>query len=396
MRIAIAVHGRFHAFDLTRELIKKNHDVLLLTNYPKFAVEKFGIPSRNIKSFLTHGIISRVVNKIDTELIKNKSESYLHKMFGKWVKNKLSNKDFDVIVCWSGIGEETFDRFNHNPENTLLVCRRGSTHINTQYRLLHEEQKRTGFKQEKPSSWIISRENKEYDKADVVLVSSQFCKESFLNEGVPENKIELLLHGVNNAVFRPELSIIDERCKRILSGKPLRVINVGNFSFRKGMYDMKNIVKSLNKRFEFKFVGPVAKEAINLKSEIEPFAKFISKQDQSNLIKYYTWADLFVLPTLEEGYPAVLTHASASGIPILTTPNGAGNDIIVDGKNGWIRPARSPDKFIEVLDNCDKDRIKLAQVVKDSYNNYFHRDWSAVAGKFIEICSKRLKDSNKL
>jgi len=396
MKIAIAVHGRFHAFDLARELIKKNQEVTLLTNYPKYAVERFGVPRENVESFLTHGLISRIVNKINLKFINDKSEAYLHKMFGRWVSKILSNKEFDVIVCWSGIGEETFDRYIRDEKDTLLLCRRGSTHICSQYKILSEEEQRTGYKQEKPGLWIISREIREYEKADVVLASSHFCKQSFIEEGISENKIELLLHGVNTKFFRPKERVVNKRCERILSGKKLRIINVGSFSLRKGMYDMKEIVYSLKDRFEFKFVGTIAKEALEIKSKIDPHVKFISKQDQSELIKYYSWADLFVLPTIEEGYPAVLTHASASAIPILTTPNGAGNDIIVDGKNGWVLPARRPDKFIEILDYCDKNRTHLAQVVKDSYNNYFHRDWSFVAGKFLEICYQKSKDINKL
>lgn len=37
MKIALVVHGRFHAFDFAREL-SRNHDVTIFTNYPKWAI----------------------------------------------------------------------------------------------------------------------------------------------------------------------------------------------------------------------------------------------------------------------------------------------------------------------------------------------------------------------
>ncbi|WP_242046550.1 hypothetical protein [Cylindrospermum sp. FACHB-282] len=43
LKIAVVVHGRFHAFDLARELIEQGNEVTLFTNYPKKIVEKFGI-----------------------------------------------------------------------------------------------------------------------------------------------------------------------------------------------------------------------------------------------------------------------------------------------------------------------------------------------------------------
>ena len=58
MKIAIVVHGRFHAFDLARELSPR-HDVTVFTNYPKWAARRFGLVPDQVRSFWPHGIASR-------------------------------------------------------------------------------------------------------------------------------------------------------------------------------------------------------------------------------------------------------------------------------------------------------------------------------------------------
>src|SRR5262249_29481624 len=63
MRIAVVVHGRFHAFDLARELLALGHDVTLFTNYPRRVAERFGIPGHRVRSYLVHGVLTRIFHR---------------------------------------------------------------------------------------------------------------------------------------------------------------------------------------------------------------------------------------------------------------------------------------------------------------------------------------------
>lgn len=47
-RIAIVVQGRFHMFDLARELAKLGHDVTVFTNYPHLIAKKFALDSAHV------------------------------------------------------------------------------------------------------------------------------------------------------------------------------------------------------------------------------------------------------------------------------------------------------------------------------------------------------------
>jgi len=198
--------------------------------------------------------------------------------------------------------------------------------------------------------------------------------------------------------FCSSTEIINDRCKRVLTNEQLRVIYVGTFSIQKGMYDMVYIVKKLckTKKFKFRFVGPVEQSAKSLKSQISNMAEFIPKQPQAKLPELYAWADIFVFPTIQDGYALVLAQAQAAALPFICTTNCAGLDIVAEGKIGWILPIRSPDDFIERLLWVEKHREEYVQVIKNAsdkiYNKSNYRSWSNVAYDLISVMSHLKKD----
>ncbi len=69
--------------------------------------------------------------------------------------------------------------------------------------------------------------------------------------------------------------------------------------------------------------------------------------------------DVFVLPSVKEGFPWVLIEAMSAKLPVIATDVGAIPEIIDDHKNGLLIKPRDPaglaDKIKEVLEN---DRLK--------------------------------------
>ncbi len=385
MRIAIAVHGRFEAFDLARELIRRGHRVGLLTNYPRWAVEPFGVPGESVRSFWPHGVMTRAIARLGQRALRS-SEPVLHRLFGRWASATLRHEAWDVVYAFSGVAEESLRA--RAPDVRLHMLARASTHIRTQDRLLHEEEIRTGASQDRPSPWMIAREQREYALADVIRVLSSFAYETFVAEGVPSRRLRLILSGVETNAFRPSPETLELRCRRLLSGAPLRVLNVGTFAFRKGVWDTAEVIRTLGTdRFEFRFVGSVASEAAGLADQLKDQATFVAKQPQSELPGIYAWGDVFMLPTIEDGFPAVLAQAAAAGLPILTTPNGAGWDLIRDGHNGWVLPIRSAHSFVERLQWWDAHRQSLADMVHATQRVLKVRDSAEVAADFEQLCA---------
>jgi glycosyltransferase involved in cell wall biosynthesis len=389
LKIAMVVHGRFHAFDLARELINQGQDVVLFTNYPKYIVEKFGIPRQCVRSFLLHGILSRIIPWFH-EIFKTPDlEILVCKSFSIWAAQAIESEkiDFDVIDVFSGIAEEIFASSN---QNKLKIMGRGSAHIRVQQQILVEEEQRSGVVGDRVSEWIVDREEREIQLADLTIVLSSFAAKSFIEQGVDPNKIKILPLGAQLKLFTPPIATIEDRCRRILSGEPLRVLMVGTFSPRKGIIDFIKIADAAHHYCKFRFVGAVVKEVESLVAESSGLIEFIPRQPQFDLPAMYAWGDIFIFTTLEDGYAIVLSQAQAGGLPILATTNSAAPDLVTENETGWILPIRDPDAFIERLQWCHEHRQELAAMVWKVYQEFQPRDWADVAKDFTKICTDYL------
>jgi len=393
MKIAIVVHGRFHAFDLTRELIGLGHDVMLLTNYPQRWPERFGVPARNVRSLVAHGIVSRAALALGKVFGTEKlGEAFLHRWFGKWAAKKILENPVDASHCFTGVALETL--LNSRSTQKVRSVVRGSSHICFQRRILDDEEKRAGRKIDKPSNWMIMRELQEYWASDLIICLSQFALESFVEEGVPKERLLLNPLGVQQKLFAAPERVLQERRQRILRGK-LRILTTGSFSLRKGALDYLDVAEKMGSQFELVFRGDVAPDARYLRDRAGKVIRFLPRVEQHKLPEDYFRADLFLFPTLEDGYAAVLAQASAAGLPVLATTNCGARDFLVEGKDAWILPIRHPHLIIKRLNWCDQNRDKLAKVADQAGKPKPGIEWRDRANKLVEAYEEYISKKKK-
>ena len=390
LKIAIVVPGRFHAFDLAEGLLARGEDVTVFTTYPARAVARFGFPAARVRRFVWHGIFSRVLGRLPSRGPIRRPEAWLHRLFGRWAARQLAKDKWDIVHTWSGVSEEVLRSYSYQWGITLLM--RGSAHVRAQSRLLEEESRRSGAEIDRPTPWMIARETREYALADQVVVLSTFARRTFEAEGFPPQKLSLVPLGVRTTAFRPDAEMIAARQRRLRSGAPLRVLYVGLLSYRKGLMDLAAVVKALaGDRFHFRFVGAALPEAAGLVAELRGKADIVGKVPQHALPAIYNDADVFVFPTIEDGYAAVLAQAKAAGLPIIATPNSAGRDLLTPDHDGWIVPIRSPGAIIERLRHCEADREGLAAMTRAVYEGYQPRDWTDVARDVDNIYARLVR-----
>ncbi len=67
----------------------------------------------------------------------------------------------------------------------------------------------------------------------------------------------------------------------------------------------------------------------------------------SRIPQHFKAADIFVLPSLYEGFARVLMEAAMAGKPIVSTNVGGTEDIIKDGENGFVINQGNEKNFVE-------------------------------------------------
>jgi glycosyltransferase involved in cell wall biosynthesis len=175
------------------------------------------------------------------------------------------------------------------------------------------------------------RNRQEWELADIIMVNSQWTANLIVADGADKSKIEIipLAYDASSIVERPK--------KLRLPEEPLRVLWLGTVCLRKGIHYLLEAAKQLEgEHVEFSIVGPIQiKREILSKSPAN--IKWMGPAARSEAPAYFASADLFILPTISDGFAITQLEAMAHGIPVISTWNCG--DVVVSGKNGYRVPA---------------------------------------------------------
>lgn len=186
------------------------------------------------------------------------------------------------------------------------------------------------------------------------LCASSFTRRSLVENGAPASAIRVVPYGVDLERFRPDPSRRGDR-----AGK-LRLLFVGRINQRKGVKYLLEALRLLRTdHVELLVCGRVV-DGLEL---FKPFADRVTIRPSvsaAELQAAYQAADLFVFPSVAEGFGQVLLEAMASGVPILSTTHTAAPDLITDGVEGFIVEPRRPDLLAEKIEWAVQHRADLA------------------------------------
>jgi glycosyltransferase involved in cell wall biosynthesis len=196
--------------------------------------------------------------------------------------------------------------------------------------------------------------------------------------------------GSNVKQFRPERDVIDARLQRIRSGQKLTVLYTGNVSLQKGIIDLIETARALSGQMHFRVVGNITPDAAARAHAARDVIEYVPRVPESELPGIYAKADIYLFPTLHDGFAAVLAQARAGCLPIIATDHCAAPDMVADGETGWIVPTRNSPKMIERLRALDQDREATAAMVQTLWDKCDTRDWADVGKDFIVLAAKAL------
>ena len=364
MKVNISVFGRFHAFDLAKQLDKAGILNKLITTYPKFKVEEWGIDANKIVSEVPLEILSRLNSK--SKLSSNWLNSRLKMIHAK---NSIKYLDgCDIFIGFSNSSLETL--VEAKKRGIITVLERGSAHYSYQQNILMDEFKKQNLKFH-PNHYSWKRELAEYDITNYISICSSFVKKSFIHHGVPEEKLIVNSLGVDFKIF----SQIPKK------DKIFRIIYAGSGTIQKGYHYL------LQAFYELKLSNCELWHLGNLSKDIKPFLKkykhpnwiFKGHQPQKELYKFYSQGNVFVFPSLQDGFGMVVPQAIACGLPVICTTNTGANDLITHEKDGFIIPIQNVEeikkKILFLYNNEDKCKEMGQRAKKKIENKYSWNDY---------------------
>ncbi len=185
----------------------------------------------------------------------------------------------------------------------------------------------------KPAT-VRTIESIEHDAADRIVVGSSFVLKTLVSAGISPQRISVNPYGVDGSVFfKPPNGVAGTH------GGPIRFLFAGSLSPLKGMAVLldawSRIPRGSAKLTLVGRVEPQVLERIPANRNIE----VIGPIAHADMPMAFRSSDVFVFPSLFDGYGLVVLEAMASGLAVIASDASAGPDLITDGVEGYVVPA---------------------------------------------------------
>lgn len=219
------------------------------------------------------------------------------------------------------------------------------------------------------------------ENVDDVIVLGEKWNE-IVRKIAPKSNISVF----NNAVNVPEYKVE-------WNNGNFNIVFLGVLIKRKGIYDLIEAINILNKSGIVKercmkfIIGGVGQEENNIKNKIREYelnncvemVGWVSGEEKEKLLRK---ANLFVLPSYNEGLPMAILEAMSYGIPVVSTDVGSISEVVHNHETGiLIKPEKYNDivRAIECVTECqskwEEQSLKCKKLIFEKFNEkkYFRR-----------------------
>ena len=292
----------------------------------------------------------------------------------RWMRS--ARERFDAVHCYEDGAEETFRAAAEC--GTRRIYELPIAYWETVHRILNEEATRlpawepTLFAT-RDSREKLERKTRELDLAEIVVCPSGFVLDSLPERVLRHKKCIVATFG------SPAPIAIEARP----GGKKLRVLFAGAMTQRKGLADLFAAMKLLDRRdVELVVMGGAI---LPMTFYREQYPDFIHEPPRPHaaVMELMQTCDVLVLPSLVEGRALVQQEALACGLPLIVTANAGGEDLIEEGRTGFIVPVRSPEKIAEKISWFVKHRELLPGLREEARRKAAGYSWDAYAEEII-------------
>jgi glycosyltransferase involved in cell wall biosynthesis len=230
----------------------------------------------------------------------------------------------------------------------------------------------------------VNEENEALEAVDYIFCPSPMVHSSLLQMGTPTSKLLHTSYGWDPARLSRSSKVFPRS-----SG--LNAVFVGTISVRKGIHLLLNYWAQSGVKGRLTLAGPMEP---TIK---EKCADLLNREDVvvldfvDDVGALYRSADVFLLPSLEEGSPLVTYEACGSGLSVVTSPMGAGG-VIRDNCEGFVIDPYDGGAWIAAIQRLANDPELRSTMAKAAAKRAEYFIWSSVAARrrqqIVELVKK--------
>lgn len=230
--------------------------------------------------------------------------------------------------------------------------------------------------------WKQLRKDAELELADVIVVASDWARESLgFSDAASAKSIVTVPYGTP----------ADEVSPRIQSPSgPFTVLFAGNVGLRKGVPHLVAAWEKLKLRDSRLWLAGSMDLPREYLHKHSASVEYPGAMPRAELLEVMKQVDLFVFPSVAEGFGLVIGEAMACGVPVLTTKNTGGPKLITDGVEGWCVNAREVEPLVERIEWAHQNREKLHAMGQHARQRAEQWTWGDYRRKLIADLSPHL------
>ena len=190
----------------------------------------------------------------------------------------------------------------------------------------------------------------EWDAASKVLVNSPWSRDALIEQGVAPAKIVVV-------PLAYEAPAIAENAPQRADDAPLQVLWLGSVTLRKGIpYLLEAALLLKQTGVQFSVAGPLHIDPAKAASAPANVV-WLGRVERDAAAALYRQSDVFVLPTISDGFAITQLEAMAHGLPVITTARCG--QVVTPGVDGTIVPAADAEALAAAIRDLDQNREKL-------------------------------------
>ena len=240
------------------------------------------------------------------------------------------------------------------------------------------------------------------ENASAITAHSNAAKEFLVSLGTRSDRIKVVPVGINSEEFRPtKEEVLTEKAK---IGECIRILTVARLHPNKGLTYLLQAMPQLIEDYpSSKLIiigrGPIENQIrelihqLSLENHVILLTEPIPNKEMN---KIYSGCDVFVLPSIKEPFGRVILEAMACGKPVIATKVGGPQDIVEDGRTGYLVDRANPDQLatrISELLQDPKKRRNFGQAGRELVVERF--DWRKIAKRYVEIYESVQNETGK-
>jgi glycosyltransferase involved in cell wall biosynthesis len=208
---------------------------------------------------------------------------------------------------------------------------------------------------------------REIEMADKIIVNSEWSKRNWISAGVPAAKLvevplvyELAETSVGGSQLADSNSLVTSHSPHVTGdSRRLKALFLGSVILRKGVGQSFDAIRMLkNEPVDFIFAGPIG---VKIPDEISQLSnvRFLGPVDKATTERLYRESDVFLFPTLSDGFGLTQLEALGHGLPVIASRNCG--QVVEDRDNGLVLPDVSPETIAQAIMELIRDRDLLAK-----------------------------------